>query len=81
MGWAAAALILAIAYFMTYHEQRSPIYTTETLELNDQAGEIQLQQVSYPLERSNVKYRADGRLIPNYQALWKHPLVPREKSL
>ncbi len=81
IGWAAAVFIIIMAYYAGRYDKYSPVYMPETLELNDQAGEIQLPQDFYHIPSTIAKYRKDGRLIPNYQTLWKNPLVPRERNL
>jgi len=81
IGWAAALLIIVLAYYAGRYDGYSHAYMPEPLEFNDQAGKIQLPLDLYSIPASTVKYRNDGRLVPNYQALWKHPLIPRERNL
>lgn len=81
IGWAAAVLIIVMAFYAGRYGTYSPVYMPVTLELNDQAGEIHLPHDFYQFPTTVTKYRNDGRLIPNYQTLWKNPLVPRERNL
>lgn len=77
IGWAAALLVIVLAYQVGKYEIQSPDYQPQTLQLNDQAGENFLPQDFYSLQKPVTAYRKDGQLIPNSQALWKNPLVPR----
>lgn len=78
IGWAAAVLIIVLAYQAGKHEVKQPDYQPQTLQLTDQAGEIFLPRNIYPLQSNSIaEYHKGGRLVPNTQTLWKNPLVPR----
>lgn len=76
-GIAAAIVLVVLAYFIGARTVGAPDYYPLTLEITDQASEVLLPPESYKPQALDIHYRKDGRLIPNAQALWEHPLMPR----
>lgn len=76
-GVAAAVVLVILAYFMGARAAGGPDYSPMTLEITDQVSEVLLPPESYNLRVMDMHYRKDGRLIPNAQALWENPLMPR----
>lgn len=77
IGWAAAVLVIVLAYQAGRHEVNAPDYQPQTLQLYDQASKAVVPHDFYPLPNYETAYRKDGRLIPNAHTLWENPLVPR----
>ncbi|HLU93285.1 MAG TPA: hypothetical protein VKZ54_04135 [Membranihabitans sp.] len=76
MRLAAAVVLVIVAYFLGAYNQVNPRYSPATLEINDQASGIFIPTKLYSSTTPGVEYRKDGRLVPNAQALWEHPLIP-----
>lgn len=77
LGLVAAIVLVVIAYFLGARNLGVTEYSPATLEINDQASEILWPSEYYEPASSEMHYRKNGRLIPNSQTLWEHPLVPR----
>lgn len=77
VGWAAAVFVVLMAYQAGKYEVNSSEYKPQTLPLSDHVAK---SEVTYPTIQSYnamISYRKDGQLIPNAQAIWENPLVPR----
>ena len=80
-GWAAAVFILVAVYLSGQYKGNASSYSPETLKINDQVGDIHFPNDFYPTQSPADNYRKNGRLVPNYKAIWKNPLMPAEKHL
>src|SRR5690606_5561323 len=77
VGVAAAVLLVLAAFLVGLNLEPHSVYRPATLEINDQAVELQVPSDLYTMPDTHLKYRKDGPLVPNYQVLWDHALVPR----
>lgn len=73
----AAALLVLVAFFVGLNLEIGNRYMPITLEINDQASDLQTPSDLYIPQNAPLNYRTDGRLVPNYQELWDHGLVPK----
>ncbi len=73
----AAALLILVAFFVGLNLEIGNRYMPITLEINDQASDLQAPFDHYAPQNAPLNYRTDGRLVPNYQELWEHGLVPK----